>query len=151
MSDGAKPISTAGALGAGLGRVLRVLFRPARGPAPQTAADGDAARRSTAAALGAGAGRTVRQSRNVFRGLRAGAGTFLGRLWHVLGVLFLEVMGLIFLVFGTAMAGLAWVEYRAFRAGEHGPARYQLAIGLAAMFLYFGISSFWRSHRKARR
>lgn len=60
-------------------------------------------------------------------------------------------MGLFFLLFAVVVSGLAWTEYRAYHAGGHGPARLEVAIGLAAMFFYFGVSSFWRSHRKARR
>jgi hypothetical protein len=153
MSDGAAspgPMTLAGAVGAGLGRVVRVFLRRGSGHAASSIAAGEAPRRSTAEAIGAGAGRTVRQGRGVTRGLFAGAGAFLSRLRYVLGVLFLEVVGLIYLVFGLGIAGLAFAEYRACRTGEHRPVRFEIAVALAALFFYFGVTSFWRSRRKAR-
>lgn len=144
-------MTLAGAVGAGLGRVVRVFMRRGSGQAAAgSGAAGEVPSRSTAAAIDAGAGRTVRQSRTVTRGLFAGASAFLSRLRHVLGVLFLEVVGLIYLVFGLGIAGLAFAEYRAFRTGEHRPVRFEMAAALAALFFYFGVTSFWRSRRKAR-
>jgi hypothetical protein len=144
------PTTTAGAIGAGLGRLVRGLSRPAAKAVTSENV------RSIAASAGQGAGRAARtlnspQSRNVARGLFSGARVFWVNLQHVMGLLFLEVTGAIFLFIGLGISAKAWSEYQAHRAGAQNTQRMELAIALAVMFLYFGISSFWRSRRKARR
>lgn len=109
-----------------------------------------------AEAIGAGAGNAVRvlaggKSRRILGGVRAGGSTFFGNLRHVLGLLFLEVTGSIFLLFAFGIAGKAWSEYQAYHSGKQGPGRFEFTLLLALMFLYFGVSSFWRSRRKAKR
>jgi hypothetical protein len=142
--------TTAGAIGAGLGRLGRNLARPAeKAVSPENV-------RSVATSAGQSAGRVVGavtgpKGRNVARGFFSGARIFWGNLRHVMGLLFLEVTGAIFLFFGLGISAKAWSEYQAYRASGHNPQRLELAIALAVMFLYFGISSFWRSRRKARR
>lgn len=142
--------TTAGAIGAGLGRLVRGFSRSSAKVVTSENV------RSIAASAGQGAGRTIRtlnspQNRNVARGLFSGARVFWGNLRHVTGLLFLEVTGAIFLFFGLGISAKAWSEYQAHRAGAQNTQRMELAIALAVMFLYFGISSFWRSRRKARR
>ena len=144
------PTTTAGAIGAGLGRIVRNFARPASSRVSSEEV------RSIAASAGQGAGRAVRtisgpKGRNVARGIFSGARVFWGNLRHVLGLLFLEITGAIFLFFGLGISAKAWSEYQAHRAGAQNTQRMELAIALAVMFLYFGISSFWRSRRKARR
>jgi hypothetical protein len=144
------PTTAAGAIGAGLGRLIRTFARPsANGVSSENV-------RSIAASAGQGAGRAVRtisgpKGRSVARGIFSGARVFWGNLRHVLGLLFLEITGAIFLFFGLGIAAKVWSEYQAYRAGAQSMQRMELAIVLAVMFLYFGISSFWRSRRKARR
>jgi len=153
MSEAPNPTgqtTTAGAIGAGLGRLVRNLARPAENAvSPENV-------RSVAASAGQSAGRAVRtvtgpKGRNVARGVFSGARIFWGNLRHVTGLLFLEVTGAIFLFLGLGISAKAWSEYQAHRAGAQNTQRVELAIALAVMFLYFGISSFWRSRRKARR
>jgi hypothetical protein len=62
-------------------------------------------------------------------------------LWH-------EVTGFFFFVFGAIVALAAVREYRHYAAGEYGPGKPILAAGLALMFLYFAISAFRRAAHK---
>ena len=66
---------------------------------------------------------------------------------RVLHVLWHEVTGLFFLVFGAVLAVAALREYRHYAAGQSGAGRPMLAAALGVMFLYFGISAFRRAGR----
>jgi hypothetical protein len=112
---------------------------------------------SLGATLGAGAGTAWRKLRGRpgrnqtwLRGVRAGVSGFAGPLKHVLQVLFLELSGVVFLFFAVGIIiSPAFVrEYRQYRLHEVGPERLALAAGIALMFLYFGVSSFWRARRR---
>jgi hypothetical protein len=104
--------------------------------------------------LGAGAGTAYRMLRGrpgrnqkLLRGVRAGVSGFAGPLKHVLRVLFLELSGVVFLFFSLSIV-IAFVrEYRRYTLHEVGPERVVLAGAIAALFLYFGVSSFWRARR----
>ncbi len=79
-----------------------------------------------------------------WRGLRVTAASF-GR---VLGILWLEVTGFVFLSL-AAIGGLAFArEYAKFEAGKAGSGRVILAICFTLTFAWFGVSSFWRARRK---
>jgi hypothetical protein len=64
-------------------------------------------------------------------------------LWH-------EVTGLFFFVFGAVIAFRAVREYQLYAAGEVGPRNAILAAVLALMFLYFAASAFRRAGRKRK-
>jgi hypothetical protein len=71
-----------------------------------------------------------------------------GRAMHHL---WLEVTGTVFLsmaVFGAA-AGIR--EYMKYTAGQATPGRVVIAACFTAAFAWFGLSSFWRVHRKSQR
>jgi hypothetical protein len=110
---------------------------------------------SLGARLGSGAGTALRQLRGkpgrnkrIFRGVRSGSTAFFGAVLGTLRVLFLEVSGFIFLCF-TAIIVSAFVrEYRKFTMHQVGLERVVLAGAIGVMFLYFGLSSFWRSRQK---
>jgi len=94
------------------------------------------------------ASQQVRRTRTfaaVTGAIRATASHF-GR---VLGQLWLEVTGFVFL----ALAGIGVLalvhEYAKYRAGHEGPGRSLLAICFTALFGWFGVSSFWRVRKKA--
>jgi hypothetical protein len=71
-------------------------------------------------------------------------------LSRTLGVLWHEVTGLFFFVFGAILALAAVREYRHYAAGQTGVGRPILAATLGLMFLYFAFSAFRRAkHRKA--
>jgi hypothetical protein len=69
-------------------------------------------------------------------------------LSRTLGVLWHEVTGLFFLVFGAVLALAAVREYRHYAAGQGGAGRPILAATLGLMFLYFGVSAFRRAGRR---
>jgi hypothetical protein len=78
------------------------------------------------------------------KGLRVTAASF-GR---VLGILWLEVTGFVFLSL-AGIGGLAFArEYSKFEAGKAGSGRVVLAVCFTLTFAWFGISSFWRARRK---
>ncbi|MGA8492248.1 MAG: hypothetical protein WB711_17610 [Terriglobales bacterium] len=78
------------------------------------------------------------------KGIRATASHF-GR---VLGQLWLEVTGFVFL----ALAGIGVIaffrEYAKYQAGRATPSRAVLAVCFAGLFGWFGVSSFWRVRKK---
>jgi hypothetical protein len=72
-------------------------------------------------------------------------GNHVGRVVHLL---WLEVTGFVFLILGL-VAGLAGVrELHKYQAGQATVSRIALAGVVAFMFVWFGISSFWRVKRK---
>jgi hypothetical protein len=80
----------------------------------------------------------------VWRGLRVTAASF----WRVLGILWLEVTGFVFLCL-SGIGGLALArEYTKYQAGQVGSGRVILAVCFTLTFAWFGVSSFWRARRK---
>jgi hypothetical protein len=66
----------------------------------------------------------------------------------VVHVLFHQVTGLFFLIFGLVVSSGCYREYRAYEAGRMGPGRAILAGLIALTFLYFAVSNFARAGRK---
>ena len=81
----------------------------------------------------------------LWSGARATAASF-GRIFHIL---WLEVTGFIFLSLGIvgALAGVR--EYHKFGTDQANPNKIWAAGIFAVLFVYFGITSFWRA-RKSR-
>lgn len=77
-----------------------------------------------------------------------GASSFWRSVSRVIRVLWHEVTGLFFFVFGAIIAVAAVREYRHYTAGEYGPGKPILAACLALMFFYFALSAFQRANRK---
>jgi hypothetical protein len=71
-----------------------------------------------------------------------------GRAAHQL---WLEMMGLLFLIMALSFAAATVKEYGKFHAGGAGPGRLAIAIGCTITFAWFGLSSFWRARRKSQR
>jgi len=94
-------------------------------------------------------GRQAGQSRWSRAGYK-GVKTLLGSVGHVIRVLWHEVTGVFFFVFGSIVALAAVREYRRYAAGGYGPGRPILATVLAIMFLYFAMSAFRRANRKMK-
>jgi hypothetical protein len=87
---------------------------------------------------------TVQASRSVSRGV----GGFLRPFRRVGGILWLEVTGVLFLIFVPVFV---WRGVWPARASYlHGPDhwRFLAFTGLALVFLYLGVSSFWRASRR---
>ena len=72
-------------------------------------------------------------------------------LAHILHLLWLEVTGTVFL----AMAGIGGIalarEYAKYAAGRTTAGRVAIAVCFTLTFAWFGLSSFWRVHRKSQR
>jgi hypothetical protein len=87
-----------------------------------------------------------RAGRNTVNAAR-GVGGFLRPFQRLGGILFLEVAGVFFFLFVVIFGNWAW-KLRASYA--HGPdqARFVTFAVLTALFLYLGLSSFWRAKRK---
>jgi hypothetical protein len=113
---------------------------------------------SLAGTLGAGAGTTFKnlrgepgRNKRYLRGFQSGAAAFWVTLKGTLRVLFLEVSGLMFLSFTFVIVSAFLREYRKFAVHQVGLERVVLAGLVGVMFLYFGVSSFWRARRKRSR
>lgn len=82
------------------------------------------------------------------RGAARGLGGFLRPFGRVGGIVWLEVTGLFFLIFVPVFIGRGMWPIRADYA--HGPAhmRFLAYAGLTLVFLYLGVSSFWRARKR---
>jgi hypothetical protein len=113
---------------------------------------------SLGGALGTGAGTAFRllrgrpgRNQKLLGGVRAGVNGFVKPLMSVLRVLFLEVSGFIFLCFAVTIVSAFFREYKKYAIHQVGLDRLVLAGAIGSMFLYFGVSSFWRARRKRSR
>jgi hypothetical protein len=87
------------------------------------------------------------QSRTGGALLQAGK-AFVSHASRVLHQLWLEVTGFIFLGIALICGFGLHHEYLEYQAGRVGPGRAWLAGGVTVMFIWFGLSSFWKSRRK---
>ena len=96
------------------------------------------------------AGRHLQQNRWLRAGLSAAriTGAHFGRILHLLG---LEIAGVFYLFFAVAGSIACWREYHLWSAGKIGPGRTLLALVFALTFAWFGVTSFCRASRKAKR
>ena len=69
---------------------------------------------------------------------------------RVLHQLWLEVMGLVFLVMAASGGAAAVHEYSKYQAGKAGLGRVVVAICFTVTFAWFGVSSFWRVKQKSK-
>jgi hypothetical protein len=89
-----------------------------------------------------------RTGRAALAGIRATAHSF-GRVLHQL---WLEVTGFTFLAIAAigALAGMR--EYQKYQTGHAtGPGRLLLAVCFTVSFAWFGVTSFWRVKKRAKR
>lgn len=100
--------------------------------------------RAVAVARAAGRTRQGRIASAVFRGLHATARSFL-RVAHLL---FLEVTGVLFLWIALVGGFACWREYRNMQVHPEFRYKFVVAATFTAMFLWFGVSSFWRARKK---
>jgi hypothetical protein len=77
------------------------------------------------------------------RGLRSGISGFLRPFRRIGGIVWLEVTGSFFLLFAAIFALRLWQNW----PGISGISK-DFAIGAAVVFLYLGVSSFWRARRR---
>jgi hypothetical protein len=93
------------------------------------------------------AGRRTGQNRWV-RAVYNAVGVTSRNVGRVLHVLWLEVTGLLFLLLALVGGGAAVREFHLRAAGSGSAGKMMLAAFFAAIFAYFGVSSFWRSRRR---
>jgi len=79
-----------------------------------------------------------------------GVGGFLRPFRRVGGILWLEVTGALFLLFVVVFAPWLWRAAAAYPHTSDHKALWVTA-GVMAVFLYLGVSSFWRASRRSRR
>ena len=92
------------------------------------------------------AGRQVGRTRTFGAMTKAAKATF-SHFRRVLGQLWLEVTGFVFLVLAGIGALAFGREYAKYQAGQ-GVGRPALAAGFALLFGWFGVSSFWRVRKR---
>jgi hypothetical protein len=82
------------------------------------------------------------------RGVARGVGGFLRPFRRVGGIVLLEVTGLFFLIFVPVFISRGLWPIRADYA--HGPQhmKFLAYVGLTLLFLYLGVSSFWRARKR---
>lgn len=100
-----------------------------------------------ARATGRVAGRAVRRNR-IVNATIVGTSRFFRVTGKVLRSLFLETMGLFFLLFAFTGGAATWREYRAYQAVGAGAERVILGVTFTLLFAYFSLSSFWRARKK---
>jgi hypothetical protein len=79
-----------------------------------------------------------------------GVGGFLRPFRRVGGILWLEVTGVFFLLPVFVFAPSLWREIQAYPHNSDHRTLWVTA-GVVAVFLYLGVSSFWRAHRPSKR
>lgn len=77
------------------------------------------------------------------RGVSRGIGGFLRPFRRVGGILWLEMTGAFFLLFAAVFVLRLWQNWAGLR-----PMWRDFEIGAAAVFVYLGVSSFWRAERR---
>jgi hypothetical protein len=100
--------------------------------------------RAAAVAHVAGQTKQGRLAKAVFHGLSATARSFL----RVLHLLFLEVTGALFLWIALVGGFACWREYRNMQLHPEFRYKFIVAAAFTAMFVWFGLTSFWRARRK---
>jgi hypothetical protein len=93
------------------------------------------------------AGQQVKRTRT-YGAVLTGARTTFRHFTGVIGQLWLEVTGFVFVAFAVAGSVGTVREYGAYHAGKASGSRVAAAVGFTLMFGWFGISSFLRSRRK---
>jgi hypothetical protein len=134
-------------LGIGLrvaGRVAGERISGSTGTAPNPHATVNQAAVDTAVRARSGGQSASRASGGILRGV----GGFLRPFGRVGGILWLEVTGLFFLIFVPVFVWRGMWPARA--SYWHGPdhVKFLVYTGLALVFLYLGVSSFWRASKK---
>ncbi len=107
---------------------------------------------SAVASVGTGLGNAVRmmqgkQGKRLLGALFAGGSSMFQTAPRVLRMLFLQVMGFLFLAVAVFIGSKAFHEYRLYTSGQGPASRAYLAIFFTIMFGYFGLSSFWRARK----
>ncbi len=102
---------------------------------------------SIAGSLGRMAGKRAASNR-ILRALWSAGSATAHSLGRIVRVLFLQVTGLLFVFLTLGFGGAALREYHKYKLGTTPAYKATLAASFAVMFLWFGVSSFWRAGRK---
>lgn len=94
-------------------------------------------------------GQAARQFGAQSGGVAKGVGGFIRPFGRVGRIIWLEVMGVLFLLPALAFAPSLW---RMRASWAHGPDHFMFLVtaGVVLLFLYLGLSSFWRARWRAR-
>ena len=79
--------------------------------------------------------------------VRKGIAGFFKPFQRVGGIVFLEVMGLLFLFFVLIFVQSAWRYHADYAAGPNHD-RFLVSVVLGVVFLYLSLSSFWRARKR---
>jgi hypothetical protein len=135
-------------IGRTLGTALRVAGRIAGQRIAVGAGKAEAASAAPASVAEAGTGVQMQAAgRATSRNLAGGVGGLLRPFRRVGGIVWLEVTGAFFLLFVPVFAQALWSTRNSY---AHGPDHHKFLISAAmtAIFLYLGLSSFWRAQRR---
>lgn len=101
-------------------------------------------------AVGPAVAGAANQTRAAGRGLSQGVGGFLRPFRRVGGILWLEITGVFFLLPVIVFAPTLWREGMAYsHTSDH--RTFWITALIVTVFLYLGISSFWRARRRSAR
>jgi hypothetical protein len=75
------------------------------------------------------------------------AGRTFVRIGHLL---WLQITGLFFIVFALGFIGRMPRAYGNYLAGRESAGHFGLLVVLTILFVWFGVTSFWRAHRRQR-
>jgi hypothetical protein len=93
---------------------------------------------------------SAERGRSVARGVRKFGQGIWGPFAHASGVLWLEVTGLFFALFGLFFAQSAYkLRHAWWTGGEH--TRFMLYLAVTVVFFYFTFSSFYRARQKEKK
>jgi hypothetical protein len=93
--------------------------------------------------------RQVKRSRTV-RAVTGAVSTTARAMGRVLHQLWLEVIGVVFLIMALSFGGATVKEYGQYRGGHAELWHPVIAICCTVVFAWFGLSSFWRVKRKGK-
>ena len=146
-----KPHSIGRTLGIGLRVAGRVVGQKVAGAAqapPNPPASGNPAAGNAVAADAAARGRAAAQTATrAAGGVGRGVAGFLRPFQRVGGILWLEVTGVFFLLFVVVFAPVAWRTRHSYAQGpDH--RTFWAAAAIMGIFLYLGVTSFWKARRK---
>jgi hypothetical protein len=138
--DGMRPESIGRALGIGLRVAGRMASQRMAGGA-ETAASAPAGQKEhTGQTPGRPAGQTA-------KGVARGVGGFLRPFSRLGAILWLEMTGAFFLLFALVSASFLWKNRASYAFGpEH--RGFVASAAMMVVFLYLGISSFWRARKR---
>ncbi len=146
-----KPQSIGRVFGTGLRVAGRMagerLAGAAEAPASPSAQAAGQVAAAAASAAAPGYRATGRAAGSKGGSIARGVGGFVRPFTRVGGILFLEVTGVVFLIFVLIFGQMVWRTRTSYAAGpDH--AKFLAAVALTLVFLYLSASSFWRSRRK---